>query len=129
MENENKTIAGKQIITIVLKADAWESTDKESIMKQRVYNIFVTDENAQVYFGSEKADILFADDKDKKTDARAMFDRLTRLTTWSGYIEVYINSSDIPEMKDFPITLIQDRNESKINSNLEKQKAKEKTDD
>ena len=125
MENENKTIAGKQIITMMLKADAWESTDKESIMKQRVYDVYVTDENAQVYFGSEKADILFADDEDKKTDARAMFDRLTRLTTWNGYIEAYIDIRDIPEMKDFPITIMQDRNEMKITANLEKYENKE----
>lgn len=126
MENENKVIAGKQLITLMLKADAWEKTDKENILKQRVYDVFTTDENAQVYFGSEKADKIFADDEDAKSDARAMFDRLTRLTTWNGYIEAYIDISDIPELKDFPITLIQDRNEMKINANLEKEEKKDK---
>lgn len=120
MENENKVIAGKQLITLVLKADAWEKTDKENILKQRVYDVFTTDENAQVYFGSEKADKIFADDEDAKSDARAMFDRLTRLTTRNGYIEAYIDISDIPELKNFPITMIQDRNEMKINANFEK---------
>ena len=124
MENENKVIAGKQLITLVLKADDWEKTDKENILKQRVYDVYTTDENAQVYFGSDYS----TTSEEKVREARELFDKLIRLTTWNGYIEAYIDISDIPELKNFPITIIQDRNEMKINANLEKEE-KEKKDE
>ena len=124
MENEHKTIANKQLITMTLKADAWNDTDKEGIKKQIVKDVFVTDENAQVYYGSDRADSMFADEE-SKTNATQLFDKLTRLVTWNGYIEAYIDLSDIDiAVIDIPITIMQDRNERKIEANQDKEKNK-----
>lgn len=145
MENNSKCIAGKQIITLVLKADTWEKTDDENIRKQIVKDVYLTDENAQVYFSSESMDELFKDIdefwKDRyKQVASAMFNELVRrVVTWNGYIEAYIEYSEnfvdsysiddkeFPEkMIDIPIVLIQDRNEMKIGANLEKEEKENK---
>ena len=104
-----------------LKADAWESTDNENIKKQIIKDLFVTDENAQVYYGSDRADRMFTNE-DSNIHAMHFFDKLTRLVTWNGYIEAYIDigDNDIPII-DIPITIMQDRNERKIEANQEKE--------